>query len=572
MQFYYQKGFVTNMKKSKSIPFIVYLSLTVGIIVIIAFFLAVTGLNKKDNTQAGASVVSSNHTESDADNEHKPSNSENQANGGDDDNQSNNNDKPPLTTQDYSDDELSNVKVTGKRRNVAYYTSWSAYARNVMISDIDASLLTHLNFAFANLNADGEVIIGDSWVDVEKPMGGESWDSPSDSRGHFAQLKTLKSKYPHLKTLISVGGWTWSSNFSDVAADPAKRKRFAESSAAFVSKYGFDGVDIDWEFPVEGGNNITHRPEDKQNYTKLMKETREALTAQGKKDGKSYLLTIAGGPNVSFAKNTELKELMKYLDFINVMTYDYHGAWETTTNHNTPLYANPNDPTQDNTYSVDSTIQAYLDAGVKPEDMNLGLAFYGRGWVGVVNTANNGLWQEGQAPVSAGFGSGSWEGGCFDYIDIVENYIGKGNYTRYFDPVAKVPYLYNGTSFISYDDEESIKIKLQYAEKMKLGGTMFWEFSADKKKTLQKVIADFYGNNLDTGTTPTSNKENNNGTPILTSSDDTAATPSGDEWESSKEYQAGDTVTYQGKKYTANWWNQGETPDPSNEWGAWKLG
>ncbi|MEG2813568.1 MAG: glycoside hydrolase family 18 protein, partial [Oscillospiraceae bacterium] len=386
----------------------------------------------------------------------------------------------------------TNVKVSGTRRNVAYYTSWSAYARNVLVKDIDASLITHLNFAFANLNPDGTVVIGDSWVDVEKPMGGESWDSPADSKGHFAQLRALKKKYPHLKTLISVGGWTWSNNFSDVAADASKRKKFATSAVEFCTKFGFDGIDIDWEYPVEGGNNITHRKEDKQNFTKLLAEIRGEIKAKNK----PYLLTIAAGGNANFTKNTEPKEMMKYLDFMNIMNYDYHGAWDKTTNHNTPLYANPKDKTKDAEFSVDYTIRAYLDAGVKPEDMNMGLAFYGHGWTNVTSKTNNGLLQPGAAATGAGFGSGTWEGGSFDYKDIIDNYIGKAGYKRYWDDIAKVPYLYNGTSFISYDDKESLGYKLNYAESKKLGGTMFWEFTGDKNNELQKQIASFYGNHL----------------------------------------------------------------------------
>ena len=210
-------------------------------------------------------------------------------------------------------------------RNVGYYASWAGYARNYPLTKMDFSKLTHLNFAFANLKSDGSVVVGDEWIDTQITSGvyadqGFSWeDAEKGMAGHFGALKKIKAQYPELKTIISIGGWTWSNNFSDVAADPAKRQKMAQSSVEFITKYGFDGVDLDWEYPVEGGNNITHRAEDKHNYTLLVKEIRAALDAQSAKDGKTYYLTIAGGGNPNFVQNTEPVELMKYLDWINLI-------------------------------------------------------------------------------------------------------------------------------------------------------------------------------------------------------------------------------------------------------------
>lgn len=453
-------------------------------------------------------------------------------------------------------------KSSGDRRNVAYYTSWSAYARNVNVSSIDATLLTHINFAFANLNSDGKIIIGDSWVDVEKPFGSDTWEGAADSRGHFNQLKLLKQKYPHLKTLISVGGWTWSNNFSAVAANETSRNQFAASAVEFLTKYGFDGLDIDWEFPVEGGNNIPHSPSDKENYTKLLAVTRKAFDEQSKKDGKTYLLTIAGGPNPSFTKNTELTKMMEYLDYINIMSYDYHGGWEDKTGYNAPLYStDPKDP-----LCVTNTVEAYIKAGVKPEDLNLGLAFYGRGWGNVSSGKTDGYLQPGKAPTAVGYGSGTWEGACFDYIDLAENYVGKNGYKRYFDEKALVPYLYNGSNFITYDDEESITKKLEYADSQNLGGVMFWEFTGDKKLTLQKIIAEFYGKKM--GSTDAVAPKATEDKTAASGEDSSGNNGTGD-WSSTATYSGGDVVTYNGNSYTAKWWTQGETPSDS-EWGAWE--
>lgn len=368
-----------------------------------------------------------------------------------------------------------------KYRNVAYFTSWSGYQRAAKVGDINPSLLTHINFAFAELSADGAITVGDPWIDTQKPYGDDTWET--ELKGHFGQLIKLKQQHPNIKTLISVGGWTWSKNFSDVAASDTLRKACARSAVEFVVKYGFDGVDFDWEYPVQGGDNIPHRASDGNNYILLLKEIRNALDAQEEKDGKEYVLSIAGASDANFIANCKVAEMMKYLDYINVMTYDYHGTWDKETNHNTPLYADSGNP------SVAATIENYITAGVKPTDLNLGLAFSGKGWINVTDPEGSGLYKNGTAPSSAGYGNGTFEAAVFDFWDIAENYVGKNNYVRYWDDVAKVPYLYNGSTFITYEDEESIGYKADYVKKMGLGGTMFWEFSYDKNSVLQNVVA-----------------------------------------------------------------------------------
>lgn len=436
---------------------------------------------------------------------------------------------------------------TGMRR-VAYFTSWSAYARGLGIGDMDPNLLTHVNFAFANVSDEGEILVGDSWADTEMVYGDDTWDQ-AGIKGHFGQIRKIKKQYPHLKFLISVGGWTWSGNFSETAASENGRKRFADSAVDFLTRYGFDGIDIDWEFPVEGGNGITHRPEDGHNYTLLLQEVRAALERQGEKDGVHYLLTVAGGPNVSFARNTGLVEMMKYLDFMNIMTYDYHGAWESRTGYNAPLYASDG-------LSVSDTVDAYLNAGAAPEKLNLGLAFYGRGWG---NTQGAGPEQSGTALNGTGYGLGTWEGGVFDYWDIRTNYEGKNGYVRYYDEQARVPYLSDGSTFISYDDMQSIREKLSYARDKKLGGVMFWEFSGDKNKELQTVIAEFCKNTVSYEAAA----------PDVKSSKASETTP---EWSEKTVYYQGDTVTYQGHTYQAKWWTQGDSPvEHSKEWDVWTL-
>lgn len=457
-----------------------------------------------------------------------------------------------------------------KYRNVGYYASWAGYARYYPITKVDASKLTHLNFAFANLKNDGSVVVGDEWIDTQITSGvyadmGFNWeDAVVGMAGHFGALKKIKARYPHLKTIISIGGWTWSNNFSDVAADPVKRAKMARTSVDFIIKYGFDGVDLDWEYPVEGGNSIPHRAEDKHNYTLLVKEIREALNEQSKMDGKTYYLTIAAGGNPTFVQNTEPVELMKYLDWINLMTYDYHGGFDPQTNHNTPLYLNPNDTTG-STFSIDQTVNAFLASGVEAKDLNLGLGFYGRGWVNVNATSANCLFHNGFAAsaTSAGLDIGTWEGSSWDYWDIKENYIGKRGYVRYWDDYAKVPYLYSPETkvFITYDDPESINIKIDYLMSKGLGGTMFWEASSDKNGDLLSITASRLGINEQEVIPPIDPE-----TPVDPETPEKVGI-----YDNSKIYIAGDKVVYQGVIYQAKWWTQGVAPDPNNEWGVWKV-
>jgi chitinase len=373
-------------------------------------------------------------------------------------------------------------------RSIAYFTSWSSYDRALTVKNIDPTLLTHVNFAFANLSEDGEVVVGDEAVDLEMDFGIEIGGGVEDAKGHFGQLRQLKTKNPNLKVLISIGGWSWSKNFSNVAADPEKRDKFAASAAEFVSTYGMDGVDIDWEYPVEGGDNITHRAADNENYAMLIKATRKALNEQGKVDGKTYLLSIAARASARFINDANLLESIKYLDFINLMTYDFHGGWENMTGFNSPLYDEAG-----NLSSMDATVTAFLKAGINAVDLNLGLAFYGRGWTNVASTDNNGVKQVAEVPFGTGYGLGTWEMGVFDSWDITQNYVDKNGYVRYYDETAQCPYVFDGTTWIGYDDEQSIKAKTEYAMEKGLGGVMFWDFAGDKDLTLQKAIAETLG-------------------------------------------------------------------------------
>ncbi|CAF1533074.1 unnamed protein product [Rotaria magnacalcarata] len=441
---------------------------------------------------------------------------------------------------------------------VAYFAAWSIYSRSYFVADIPGDKITHINYAFANIGSDGRLALGDAWADVEKAFSGDTWDQPL--RGNFNQLLRLKQRYPHLQTLISVGGWTWSGKFSDVALTTASRSKFAQSCVEFVQKYSFDGVDLDWEYPVSGGlsGNIV-RPEDKQNYVLLLKELREQLDIAGNADGKRYLLTVATGAGTERIGDMDLSGMSTYLDWINVMTYDFHGGWDTKTGHNAPMYKNDAETATDispsfikSRYNCHAAIQAYIAANVPRSKLIMGLGLYGRGWQGITSTAQNGFSQ----PASSQLPMGTWENGIFDYDHLKKSFL--PTYTRYWDDASKVPFLFNPSTgiWISYDDLESISLKNNYIKQEQLGGAMFWELSGDRSAEL--VGATFAaltngqtlppGTNPPTGPTPSTTRTS---TPSSTVSLSTTPAIGGNDlpWQPHTAYKIGDRVQYVGNTY-----------------------
>nr|BAF02588.1 chitinase [uncultured bacterium] len=365
--------------------------------------------------------------------------------------------------------------ATPSGRVIGYFAAWGVYGRDYHVADVPAHLLTHINYAFANISDDGRCVLGDPYADTDKAYPGDSWDEGA-KRGSFHQLAILKQAHPHLRTLISVGGWTWSSKFSDVALTPTSRATFASSCVDFMIEHGFDGIDLDWEYPVGGGlpSNVT-RPEDKQNYTLLLQELRSRLDARGATDGRSYLLTIAAPAGPSTIANMPASDMHAHLDWINLM--NFHGSWSAMTNFHAPLAASSSDPSPDpatrDHLNVQSAVQAYRNAGVPADKLVVGVPFYGRGWASVA-PQGNGLYQS-----FSGAPQGTWEAGVFDYHDLAANYV--PTYARYWHDEARVPWLHNPTTgvMISYEDPESIAHKTAYILNEGLGGVMFWELSGD---------------------------------------------------------------------------------------------
>jgi chitinase len=346
---------------------------------------------------------------------------------------------------------------TSSKIVAGYYASWAAYY-GYTPDQIPAGV-THVLYAFANIGTDLKIKIGDTEVDFE----------------NFQKLAQLKAERPELKTLISIGGWTWSGKFSDAALTDASRTAFADSAVAFIKQYGFDGIDIDWEFPVGGGmSGNTERPEDRENFTLLMAKLREKLDVQGALDQKQYLLSFAGGAQ-TFYTNIELDKLGAYVDFATIMAYDMHGpSTSSVTDLNAPLYT-PTESSPQYQWSGDAAVKLWTDRGFPKHKILLGIPFYGMKLGGVTNE-NNGLYQS--------FSSG----GSIPYDAIAAAYLTDPAYSRYTHPDARVPWLFNGSTFISYDDPTSIAEKAAYITDAGLGGAAVWELSQNADGTLIGVI------------------------------------------------------------------------------------
>ncbi|QZE15650.1 glycoside hydrolase family 18 protein [Halosquirtibacter laminarini] len=350
---------------------------------------------------------------------------------------------------------LSLPIFAGNQKVIGYYAGWTG----LPVSEVQISKMTHINYAFANI-VDG----------VPKFM------LEQDPR--LIQELVLKrdAESPNTKLLFSIGGWVWSNHFSDIALTKASRLKFAKGAVALMKKYRFDGIDLDWEYPGQLGEDNKFRSEDGDNFNLLLETIRKELD----KDKKHYLLTIATGADKAYTDNTTLGIAQKYLDFINIMTYDMYGGFDHTTGHHANLFdAEVRNGAKE--ISGVGAIQRHLDEGVPAEKLVLGIPFYGRRWTKVSKEQKDGLWA-----------SAEEVGYIYPYKKIVTECTKANGYKKYWDKKAKCPYLYNAEKniFISYETPKSMKIKMRYVRKNNLGGVMFWEYSDDYKSVLLNTISE----------------------------------------------------------------------------------
>ncbi|MCC5666496.1 hypothetical protein LC653_21910 [Nostoc sp. CHAB 5784] len=353
-----------------------------------------------------------------------------------------------------------------------YLPSWGI-SNTTNTATIPVNKLTHLFYAFADVDTEGNVKLSQDGED-----------------GDINVLKCLKAQNPKLKILISIGG-AGENDFSSAASTPQSRIFFAQSAINFMKSNGFDGIDINWEFP---------KKEENSNYTQLLGELRQQLNNASTTDGKKYLLTTALSASPyqlspsDYAdapydlNSTVLKTTSEYVDFINVMAYDYHGSWENTTNHQAALYKSNSDQSYNSDkLNADWSVKKYLSAGVEAKDIVLGVPLYSPTWAGVEPGSNNdGLFQ-----------SATSVNDPLLYKDIHDQ-VGTNGYQYYWDDSAKVPYIYNSQKqeFSTYEDKQSVLGKVNYVEEQGLGGIFFWQLLGDLPITHPDSLVNVAAGNL----------------------------------------------------------------------------
>lgn len=324
---------------------------------------------------------------------------------------------------------------------------------------IDAERLSHINYAFVDVKQNR------AWLHNE-----------ATDTLNFARLNLLKKRNPDLKILISVGGWIWSKNFSDAVLTDSSTANFSKSAVDIVAKYGLDGVDIDWEYPGMIGDSNVYRPEDKEHYTRLFKDLRQWLDSLCRITNKKYFVTTAVGGSTDYIKHTEMNKVQLYTDYINIMSYDYDESADSLSTHHTNLFTSRD---HENLSSADKSIRNFINAGVPPNKIVIGIAFYGKG-LQMASADSHGLYSKTIKSI---------RGGGFTYLH--DSLVNRNGFVRYWDSRAKAPWLFNADKkiFITYDDQKSVKLKCRYVKQRHLAGAMFWEYTGDPKEYLLKVIA-----------------------------------------------------------------------------------
>jgi chitinase len=353
--------------------------------------------------------------------------------------------------------------LSQKKEVIGYYPSWKWRSRNDLAAParLPYDKLTVINYAFFSPLPDGRLVGRDTAGDA-LILRGEQRQHGKEVK-HSARLTDLAHQHG-VKVLLSIGGWEDSGNFPEVASSDARRARFARSCLEQIRAYGFDGIDIDWEYPGYADHN--GRPEDKENFTHLLQTVKDSLRSYGLRTGRRYFLTAALPAFASALKNYEVDKIATLLDQLNIMTYDFNGPWDSLSGHNAPLYAPRPDDTLRN---IDAAFKLYVRTlNVPPEKVNLGVPFYGQTYTHCTSL---------YAPHGGADTVHFSPQGAF-YYDI-EPLIGR--FTRKWDDRAKVPYLVcmPWNTLISYDDEESVGYKAKYVLDHKAGGLIIWEITGD---------------------------------------------------------------------------------------------
>ncbi|CAF0724867.1 unnamed protein product [Didymodactylos carnosus] len=342
---------------------------------------------------------------------------------------------------------------TKPSRIVCYYTNWAQYRPGIgkfVPDNLDVSLCTNIIFAFAVLK--NSQLASYEWNDEDT-----EW-----SKGMYSRLIALKTNNPSLKVSLAVGGWNFGSGeFSNMVSDTSLRQAFVTQASQFIRQHNFDGLDIDWEYP---GSRDGSRPGDKALFITLLKELKREFSQY------NLLLTAAVGAGQStILAAYEIENMAKYLDFINLMTYDLHGgSWEFTTGLHTALYARPEETGYAATLNADWAVRYWMANGMPKEKIVMGLATYGRTFK--LNSTQTSIGASSSGPGDAGKYTG--EAGFLSYYEICEKL--NNGWTKVYDSVQKSMYAYGDQNWVGYDDVDTIKIRANYIMAMGLSGAMFW--------------------------------------------------------------------------------------------------
>ncbi|KEZ44525.1 Chitinase 1 [Scedosporium apiospermum] len=363
----------------------------------------------------------------------------------------------PLAPRDDGIFKTASNAVTGTFKNAL-----GIYGANFQPQDIPAGEITHVLYAFADIASDGTVISSDPWADTDKRYDTDSWgDVGNNVYGCVKQLFLHKKKHRNLKVLLSIGGWTYSPKFAPIAATEEGRRKFASSAVKLVADWGFDGLDIDWEYPQNAA--------EAQNLVDLLRTCRELLDAYAAEHAPGYHFTMTvASPAGAQNYNTMLLEAMDpLLDAWHLMAYDYAGAWDSTTGHQANIYPDPSNAAATK-FNTETAVNAYLQRGIDPGKLVMGVPLYGRSFM---NTQGMGL------PYS-GIGAGSIEDGIWLYKDLP-----RPGAQEVWDNVVEASYSYDPASqeLITYDTVTSTTRKAEWLIDRGLGGAVFWEASGDRK-------------------------------------------------------------------------------------------
>ena len=403
---------------------------------------------------------------------------------------------------------------TSGKMVAAYFVEWGVYGRNFHVADIPDDNLTHIFYGFVPIcgnneslrqaepgahaalvsqcqgKQDFEVVVHDKFAALEKLYPGDV--AGKGIAGIFGQLQRMKLANPNIKIIPSVGGWTLSDPLYEIGINPTARATFISSMIDYLRVYTFfDGIDIDWEFPGGGGADPSlGTPQDGDGFADLMIELRAALNSLSAETGRTYELTAAVSGGVEKLSKINWERSHQPMDFINVMVYDYAGAWNNELGHQAHLYESQLYSTTNNGFTGHDSIQHLISRNVPASKITMGVAMYGRGWKGVTGAST------GNPFTGTGNGGikGSWQDGIEDYKVLEANYMngpsqGANGFELAWDPIAKAEYLWNESTgtLISLDTVRSVKEKGSYVNQYNLGGVFAWEVDADNGRILNAM-------------------------------------------------------------------------------------